>query len=50
MDHFFFIWCAYGAAAIILGWTAISPVISHRRAIREQQANSGAGNQHDANA
>ena len=37
MEHAFYIWCAYGASAVILSWTAITPLIRQRRAIREQR-------------
>ena len=50
MDHYFFIWCAYGASALILGWTAFAPMMAHRRALRERQANNDTGTQHDSHA
>jgi len=37
MDHALFIWTAYGSAALILSWTALSPLFRLRRALREVQ-------------
>jgi len=43
MEHAFYIWCAYGACAVILAWTSIAPIIRHRRVVREQQESTKAG-------
>ena len=34
MQHGFFIWSAYGATALVLLWTALSPLIRQQRALR----------------
>ena len=54
MEHSVFIWSAYGAAAMILLWTAASPLFRLRRALREvrmQHVSSTAGEPlHDTDA
>lgn len=34
MNHAPFIWAAYGATAVILLWTAVSPLLRARKALR----------------
>ena len=34
MNHAPFIWSAYGATALILLWTALSPLLKARKALR----------------
>ena len=37
MDHAPFIWSSYAITALILAWTAVSPLVRKRRALRNIQ-------------
>ncbi len=54
MDHWPFIWSSYAVSAVILLWTALSPLLRQRSALHNirllQQTKSQSGEtEHDAN-
>jgi len=54
MDHWPFIWSSYAVSAVILLWTALSPLLRQRTALRnirllEKQMSESGEKDHDAN-